>query len=72
MASSYGPRPPTDPPIPVPEADWPGRVSELAGHLDGILAGLRGLDLDGVAPASAFRPSGAACRTGRERPDAAL
>ncbi|WP_411084670.1 hypothetical protein [Streptomyces sp. cmx-18-6] len=72
MASSYGPRPLAKPRVPGPEADWPDRVSELAGQLDGILAGLGRLDLDGVSPASAYRPSDAASRTDRETPDAAL
>ncbi|MFD4029892.1 hypothetical protein ACFWVP_05000 [Streptomyces sp. NPDC058637] len=63
MASSYGP--PAAPQEPAPEAGWTDRVSELAGWLDGILAGLQGLDLEGVAPSSAYSAAGAEDGTSR-------
>ncbi|WP_405392637.1 hypothetical protein OG596_35525 [Streptomyces sp. NBC_01102] len=72
MASSYGPRPPAAPQEPAPEAGWTDRVSELAGWLDGILAGLHGLDLEGVAPSSAYSAAGTDFRTEAGTSHAAL
>ncbi|MET8922488.1 hypothetical protein ACFWZA_18900 [[Kitasatospora] papulosa] len=66
MASSYGP--PAAPQEPVPEAGWSDRVSETAAWLDGILAGLHGLDLEGVAPSSVYSAAGTEAGT----PDAVL
>ncbi|MFE4451098.1 hypothetical protein [Streptomyces sp. NPDC056796] len=72
MASSYGPPPAATGPEHTPEAGWSDKVSELAGRLEGIMAGLRALDLDGVPPASVYHVSGADRRADRETADAAL
>ncbi|AGJ52753.1 hypothetical protein F750_0242 [Streptomyces sp. PAMC 26508] len=56
MASPYGP--PAAPQEPASEVGWSDRVLELAAWLDGILAGLHGLDLEGVAPSSAYSAAG--------------
>ncbi|MFD9810592.1 hypothetical protein ACFWZZ_28675 [[Kitasatospora] papulosa] len=52
----------------MPEAGWSDRVSETAAWLDGILAGLHGLDLEGVAPSSVYSAAGTEAGT----PDAVL
>jgi hypothetical protein len=57
---------------PSPEAGWHDRVSDLAGRLDGILAGLHGLDLEGVAPSSVYSAAGTDFRAGAGTSHAAL
>ncbi|MFI6689232.1 hypothetical protein [Streptomyces sp. NPDC050485] len=56
-----------------PVADqFPLQVAEFAEHLGGILGLLRTLDLEGIAPASAFRAAGEYPAVRQEPTDAAL
>ncbi|MGW1871580.1 hypothetical protein ACWCPS_39465 [Streptomyces mauvecolor] len=53
-------------------APFPLQVAEFAEHLGGILGLLRTLDLEGIAPASAFLTTGESPSVRQEPTDAAL
>ncbi|GGU33710.1 hypothetical protein [Streptomyces violascens] len=51
---------------------FPLQVAEFAEHLGSVLGQLRALDLEGIAPASAFRAAGESPSARQEPTDAAL